>query len=118
MSIKFTKLSKVLVIAAIASLFAVEAQAEMKPLDDAFKDAYHKRGKNAFKQSNIFGQINTIVGLTGFPEQHVSLDGKAVDQLYQQSLIKQTSSGEYSVTRDLENPYNTSVRENPSYIAF
>jgi hypothetical protein len=118
MSIKFTKLSKVLVIAAIASLFAVEAQAEMKPLDDAFKDAYHKRGKDAFRQSNIFGQINTIVGLTGFPEQHVSLDGKAVDQLYQQSLIKQTSSGEYLVTRDLENPYNTSLRENPSYIAF
>ncbi|MEO0012282.1 MAG: hypothetical protein RLZZ535_671 [Cyanobacteriota bacterium] len=118
MSIKFSKLSKVLVIAAIASLFAVEAQAEMKPLDDAFKDAYHKRGKDAFRQSNIFGQINAIVGLTGFPEQHVSLDGKAVDQLYQQSLIKQTSSGEYSVTRDLENPYNTSLRENPSYIAF
>lgn len=118
MSIKFTKLSKVLVIAAIASLFAVEAQAQMKPLDDAFKDAYHKRGKNAFKQSNIIGQINTIVGLTGFPEQHIAADGKAVDQLYQQSLIKQTSSGEYSVTRDLENPYNTSLRENPSYIAF
>ena len=118
MSIKFSKLSKVLVIGAIASLFAVEVQAEMKPLDDAFKDAYHKRGKNAFKQSNIFGQINTIVGLTGFPEQHVSLDGKAVDQLYQQSLTRQTSSGEYLVTRDLENPYNTSLRENPSYIAF
>jgi hypothetical protein len=118
MSIKFTNIGKVLVIAAIASLFAVEVQAEMKPLDDAFKDAYHKRGKDAFKQSNILGQINTIVGLTGFPEQHVSADGKAVDQLYQQSLAKQTSSGEYSITRDLENPYNTSLRENPSYIAF
>jgi hypothetical protein len=118
MSIKFTKLSKVLVIAAIASLFAVEAQAEMKPLDDAFKDAYHKRGKDAFRQSNIFYQIINMDGLLGFPEQHIAADGKAVDQLYQQSLIKQTSSGEYSVTRDLENPYNTSVRENPSYIAF
>ena len=118
MSIKFSKLSKVLVIGAIASLFPVEGQAERKPLDDACRDAYHKRGKDAFRQSNIFGQINTIVGLTGFPEQHVSLDGKAVDQLYQQSLTRQTSSGEYLVTRDLENPYNTSLRENPSYIAF
>jgi hypothetical protein len=118
MFIKFTKLSQVLVLAAIASLFAVQAQAEMKPLDDAFKDAYHKRGKNAFKQSNIVGQINTLIGLTGFPEQHISLDGKAVDRLYQQSLAKQTSSGEYLVTRDLENPYSTSLRENPSYIAF
>jgi hypothetical protein len=48
MSIKFTKLSKVLVIAAIASLFAIDAKAEMKPLDEAFKDAYHKRGKDAY----------------------------------------------------------------------
>jgi hypothetical protein len=118
MSIKFTKLSKVLVIATIASLFTVQAQAETKPLDDAFKDAYYKRGKDAFKQSSFLYQLINMDGLLGFPEQHIAADGKAVDRLYQQSLAKQTSSGEYLVTRDLENPYNTSLRENPSYIAF
>lgn len=118
MSIKFTKLSKVLVIATIVSLFAVEAKAEMEPLHEAFKDAYFTKGKDAFQQSNIFGQINTIVGFTGFPEQHISSDAKAVDQLYHESLAKQTSSGESLVTRDLDNPYDTSLRENPSYTAF
>ena len=113
-----TKLSRVLVIATVASLFAIEAKAEMQPLREAFKDAYYTKGKNAFKQSNIFGQINTIVGFTGFPEQHISSDGKAIDNLYQESLAAQTSSTEPVVTRDLDNPYNTSLRENPSYGAF
>jgi len=119
MSIKFTKLSKVLVIATIASLFAIEAKAEMEQsLNDAFKDAYYTKGKNAFKQSNIFGQINTIAGFTGFPEQHISSDGKAVDELYEAGLERQSASGEPIVTRDLDNPYDTSLRENPSYSAF
>ena len=118
MPIKFTKLSKILVIATIASLFSIEAKAEMEPLHEAFKDAYFTRGKNAFSQSSIFGQINTIAGFTGFPEQHISSDGKAVDKLYQKGLEMQASSGERMVTRDLKNPYDTSLRENPSYIPF
>ncbi|MGL6341352.1 MAG: hypothetical protein ACRC80_19690 [Waterburya sp.] len=111
MSIKFTKLSKVLVIAAIASLFAIDVKAEMKPLDEAFKDAYHKRGKDAFQQSNIFGQFNAMFGFTGFPEQHIAADGKAVDRLYQETLAKQTSSGEYLATQDLKSPYETSLQD-------
>ena len=118
MSIKFTKLSKILVIATIASLFAIEAKAETKPLDEAFEEAYFTKGKNAFKQSSIFGQINTILGFTGFPDQHISSDGKAVDKVYNEGLERQASSGEPLVTRDLENPYSTSLRENPSYSAF
>jgi hypothetical protein len=113
MSIKFTKLSTALVIATIASLFTVEVKAEMKPLDDAFKDAYHTRGKDAFKQSSIMGQLNTIVGFTGFPDQHIAADGKAVDRLYQESLAQQSSSGARIMTKDLENPYDTSVMEIP-----
>ena len=94
MSIKFTKLTKILVIATIASLFSIEAKAEMQPLHEAFEEAYYTKGKNAFQQSSIFGQLNTITGFTGFPEQHISTDGKTVDKLYQQSLNQQASSGE------------------------
>ncbi|MEL6927914.1 MAG: serine/threonine protein kinase [Cyanobacteria bacterium J06600_6] len=118
MSIKFTKLSKILVIATIASLFSIEAKAEMEPLHEEFREAYYTKGKDAFKQSNIFGQINTILGFTGFPEQHISSDGKAVDKVYQAGLKQQSSSGEPLVTRDLENPYSTSLRESPNYSAF
>ncbi len=117
MSIKFTKLSAILVIAAIASLFSIEAKAEMKPLDRAFEDAYFKKGKNAFTQSSIFGQANSIFGFTGFADQHISADGKAVDNVYKQGMKAQSGTGMRMVTRDLVNPYDTSLREIPSYSA-
>ncbi|MDJ0569751.1 MAG: serine/threonine protein kinase [Pleurocapsa sp. MO_192.B19] len=117
MSIKFTKLTKVLVIATITSLFSMKAKAEMMPLDEAFEEAYFTKGKNAFQQSNIFGQINTILGFTGFADQHITSDGKAVDNLYQKGMEQQTATGMRIITRDLANPYDTSLRENPSYSA-
>ncbi len=124
MSIKFTKLSKILVIATIASLFSVEAIAETKnqksmemiSLDQAFRDAYFKGGKNAFQQSSIFGQINTILGFTGFPDQHISIDSKAVNQVYEDGTKQQAATGTRIMTRDLANPYDTSLMENPSYM--
>ena len=111
MSIKFTKLTKVLAIATIASLFSLEAKAEMQPLDRVFKDAYFSKGKNAFVQSNFLSQVNTIFGFTGFPEQHISSDGKAVDNIYQAGMKQQSAIGMKMITRDLENPYNTSLRD-------
>ena len=35
--------------------------------------------------------------------------------LYELALERQTSTGERLVTRDLDNPYGTSLREIPSY---
>ena len=118
MPIKFTKLTKVLVIATIASLLSLEAKAEMESLPEAFNNAYFKKGKNAYRQSSIFGQINTITGFTGFPEQQISTDGEAVDSVYQAGLKQQSTTGMRMMTRDLENPYDTSLKENPSYSAF
>lgn len=117
MLIKFTKLSTVLVIATIASIFSIEAKAEEildeVTLDEAFEAAYFDNGKNAFQQSTIWGQINTIFGFTGFSDQHIAGDAKQVHLLYELGLERQTSTGEPLITRDLVNPYNTSLRENP-----
>ncbi|MEM8721890.1 MAG: serine/threonine protein kinase [Cyanobacteria bacterium P01_G01_bin.39] len=118
MSIKFTQLSKVLILAAIASLLADQVKAEMEPLPEAFENAYFKNAPNAFRQAGIFEQINNIVGITGYPEQDVTGDGEAVDDVYQAGLKKQSATGMRTITRDLENPYDTSLLENPSYSAF
>lgn len=118
MPIKFTKLSKVLVIATIASLISLEAKAEKESLPEAFDNAYFTKGKDAFRQSGIFEQFNTIVGFTGFPEQHIAADGEAVDEVYKVGLEQQSTTGMRMRTRDLENPYDTSLKENPSYSAF
>ena len=117
MSIKFTKLSKALVIATVASLFTIEAKAE-EPLAELFEAAYFKNGENAFVQSGILAQITTITGIPKFPEQDIAADGEEVHKVYEYVLELQTSSGEPLITRDLDNPYDTSLRENPSYSAF
>ena len=118
MSIKFTQLGKVLVLATIASLFADQVKAEMQPLPEAFENAYFKKGPNAFRQAGILEQINTIAGITGYPEQDIAGDAEAVDNVYRAGLEKQSATGMKIITRDLENPYDTSLLENPSYSAF
>ena len=117
MSIKSTKLTKIFLLAGIASLFSLSANAEMKPLDEKFQNAYFSNGKNAFYQSSVISQIDTILGFTGFPDQHIARDAKAVDSVYQSGMAKQSHMGAKMVTRDLSNPYDTSIRENPSYSA-
>ena len=120
MSIKFTKLTKVLIIATIASLFSLEAKADTDPLNevllsDLFESAYFDNGENAFVQSSFIGQINTIIGIPKFPEQDIAADAKEVDKLYEAALERQTSTGERLITRDLENPYDSSLRVDPGY---
>ena len=119
MSIKFTKLTKILTIATIASLFSLEAKADTKSpdrsLSEAFEAAYFKNGENAFVQSGFLGQINTIIGIPKFPEQDIAADAKQVHLLYEAALERQSSTGEPLITRDLENPYDSSLRTNPGY---
>lgn len=119
MSIQFTKLSKILIISTIASLFSMEAKANEGAngvaLGEAFEAAYFANGEDAFRQSGIFAQITTIVGIPKFPEQDIAADAEEVHLLYELALERQTSTGERLVTRDLDNPYNTSLREIPSY---
>ena len=123
MSIKLAKLSKVLAIVTIASLFATNAHADTDslnrvPLDEIFEAAYFKNGENAIKQSGFLGQINTIVGIPKYPEQDITGDMKEVHRVYELALERQTSTGEPLITRDLDNPYDTSLREIPSYSSF
>ena len=114
---KLTKLSILLLGLSAAGLFSAPAEAETMSLGEQFKEAYYSHGKNAFIQGNIISQFNTIVGFTGYPEQHVNRDAQAVDNLYQIGIKKQSAMGERIITRDLPNPYDTSIRENPSYSA-
>ena len=118
MSIKFTKLSKILVIATIASLFSIEAKANETSLAEVFEAAYFDNGENTISQSGFIGQINTIIGIPKFPEQDITADMKEVNRVYELALERQTSVGERLITRDLDNPYTTSLREIPGFNPF
>ncbi len=128
MSIKFTKLGSILLITAISSLFGLEAQAQTTPEEEeqiqtistaeVFEKAFFKHTGNAFQNDTIIGQMNNILGFNLFPEKQISLDGKLVHMLYQDVMKKQAESAAPIKSRDLANPYNTSLQENPDYIGY
>ena len=110
MSIKFTKLSPILVTVAIgSSLMTGVAQAES--VSETFKEAYFKNSGDAFYNSSILGQLEFIFGINGFAETKIAKDGKLVDILYQDVMKQQAQNGPKIVTRDLRNPFDTSVAE-------
>ncbi|WP_036485693.1 hypothetical protein [Myxosarcina sp. GI1] len=121
MFIKFTKLTQILAMAGVASLFSLETMAQTEPeasviedsisLEQAFKKAYFDHARDAYYESGILGQLNTILGFNRFPETQILLDGKAVDRLYQDALNQQVEVGMPIKTLDLPNPYETSLRE-------
>ena len=117
MSIKFTKFSSILLITAISSLFAFEAKAE-EPLSlaDTFEEAYFQNTGNAYDRASIWGQIKSITGVTGFSDQQITADSKLIDTVYKDAMKAQSEVGAPLKTRDLQNPYTTSIFENPDYL--
>lgn len=120
---KFTKLSSILLITIIGSLVAGEAKADDRvvkavSLEQAFEEAYFDNTGDTYQNSSIFGQLNTILGFKGFPDQQISADGKLVDKLYQNSIREQSQTGFPLKTRDLTNPYSSSLIENPGYVGY
>ena len=120
---KFAKLSSILLITTICSLSVKEAKAE-KPvfeavsLEQAFEDAYFEHTGNNYQNSSFVGQLNTIFGFKGFPDKQISADGKSVDTLFQNAIRQQSQAGFPLKTRDLNNPYSSSLVENPEYIGY
>lgn len=114
MSIKFTKLSLILVAGAIASsLMTGVAQAES--ISETFNEAYFENTGDAFENSTILGQLEFIFGIGGFAENKIAKDGKLINIIYQDVMEQQAENGPNLVTRDLRNPFNTSVAEQSRY---
>ncbi|MDJ0897976.1 MAG: serine/threonine protein kinase [Xenococcus sp. MO_188.B8] len=131
MSIKFTKLSSIVFLTTIASLFPLKlwaqtttknevTESEVTPVSvqQVFTDAFFRHSGNAFRNDGYIDQLNNIFGFNRFPEIQISKDGELVDILYQDSLKQQAERGVPMKTRDLGNPYDTSLRENPGYIGY
>lgn len=130
MVVQFTRLGQILAASAIGSLIAVEAVAQTEPTEAqpqpismmsesipaAFNRAFFTYTGNAFENETILSQLNTIFGFNFYPEKQIALDGQLVDDLYKDVMQQQTASIPPVITRDLSNPFNTSLYENPSYI--
>ena len=114
MSIKFTKLSPVLFTVALASSL-MTGVAQAGSVSETMQKAYFENSGDAFKNASIWGQVQFLFGPNGFAETKIRRDGKLVNIIYHDVMKQQAESGSPIFTRDLRNPFSTSVAEYQRY---
>lgn len=78
-----------------------------------FTEAYFSHGRDFFGSANIPGQLKTIFGTPGFPENSAARDAKEVYQVYQATMYRQLNAGPIVRTLDLPSPFPASLRTLP-----
>jgi len=90
-------------------------------LSELMNQAYWQNSGTFFEQSTSLGHLEFIFGWAGFPEGSYSENSIARDSLLMNIIVrdyfKQLQQREPNIrTRDLPNPFNTSVKEYPCYL--
>ena len=118
----FSRLSSVLVMVVAATGFHSSAIAQPasstqpKPdetLAETFERTFFTNDLTFFRNRSLGRQFNWIFGFNGYTENEINRDAARVDDLYRSSLKRQTSSDPVIRTRDLPNPYETSILASP-----
>jgi len=134
MFIRLSSLIAVLTLSAATSLFATTAKAEVEvdckhnsidcvnpfpirgyTLDEAMNRAYFSHNKPVYQNQLLPRQLYFIFGPSfnlfqgNYPEIEINRDAKAVHDFYVEALRLQNTSGPVLRTRNLPNPYNTSL---------
>lgn len=86
-------------------------------LDDAFNQAYFWASPNYFNGTNLWWNVNDILGFGGFPEDRIRRDGAAVNDLTRWGQDRQTSDDPVLRVADANNPFDTSLSLLPQPIA-
>lgn len=88
-------------------------------LSDVFTRASYNATGRFYDIMDISGQANQIFGWRTFPgsffDNQITSDGLTVNTVYHDALRQQMGSPRI-VTRDILNPFDTSLRENPEYL--
>ncbi|MEG3436177.1 hypothetical protein V0288_03520 [Pannus brasiliensis CCIBt3594] len=91
------------------------------PIPGLFNRAFYNETGRFYDMATISGQLNTLFGWRTFPEgsymdNMIDREGKLVETLYYEVMQAQ-QAGRLVRTADLENPFDTSLLENPSYLS-
>lgn len=137
MGLSFRSLNGILILVAAAAVFPSAARSQTTspsaPTDqialirllkgnesvaDTFNRAYFKNDPNFFRNRSVKNQLDLIFGpgsliRNSFPENKINRDAELIDILYQDTLRQQVSSDPIIRTRDLPNPYETSILQSP-----
>ncbi|MBW4664225.1 MAG: hypothetical protein KME01_08505 [Chroococcus sp. CMT-3BRIN-NPC107] len=125
MGLKFNSLASALVIftaigtgsTAIAQTSPTSEYSQSETLADRFDEVFFTRDKD-FSENRSFGrQLDFLFGFgtfdTSFVDNEINADTKAITVLYKEALLQQGSSTPAVRTRDLPNPYDTSILQSP-----
>lgn len=122
MGVRIKSLIGSLVLTTVSTLIAgaATAQEQRTPvfnprevIPDAVDKAFYG-SDDTFPNRNFARSAESLIGVTGYPENLIARDGERIHRLYRDLLSQQTSSDPLIRTADLPNPYNTSVLLQPS----
>jgi hypothetical protein len=107
--------TKVLITQQITPLIPLES------IPEFVERGYFTYSESSFKEWDIPAQLNTIFGWRSFPEgsfaeNEVIRDAEILHIIVQDALNNQAQNDVTIRTRDLENPFSTSLGENPNYL--
>jgi hypothetical protein len=97
------------------------ANATQEPLAEEFERAFFHNMDSFYENTDPFSQLNTQFGIypftipAAFPENQIARDAELLNGMYKDALQQQSSLPNVR-TRDLPNPFNTSLQENPAYL--
>lgn len=88
---------------------------------EAFVEAFFENSRDPAYNTTIGRQFNTIFGVTSFPQgsypdNEIVRDAQKIHELHEEIMHQQVSSDPIIRTRDLPNPYNSSLGSNPEYL--
>lgn len=119
----FHSFSSILVLAIATTGFHGSAIAEPKSntqpkadrtLAETFERAFFANDPAFSRNRSLGRQLDWMFGFKGYTEREINRDAASVDNLYQSSLKQQASSNPAIRTRDLPNPYETSILTSPN----
>ncbi|KAB8316601.1 hypothetical protein SD81_025870 [Tolypothrix campylonemoides VB511288] len=122
MGIKFQAIGSLLVLLATIS-FPVVGAAQTQTLNyetpnEVFERAFFRNDPNFNGSQTLKSQINEILGFgsifrNSFPENKIARDAELVNIVYRDVLNQQVGHDRYIRTRDLTNPYDSSLLTSP-----
>lgn len=90
-----------------------------EPLPNVFNRAFYNETGRFWDITSISGQANKIFGWRTWPgsyfDNQIANDGLTFETVYDDAMRQQTSGKRIS-TPDLNNPFGTSLLENPAYL--
>lgn len=120
MKLRFGSLISVLVLVSTATGFPLAALAQpisspqisSSNTSNEFVQEFFRNDREFFRNGSLGRQLALIFGFD-FPENEIAQDAELIDNLYEIRIVQQSSSDPIVRTRDLPNPYTTSILTSP-----